>query len=297
MIPANNGYYGQNSAATNQVDQFGNTMYNPSIGVQPLLPGQQPGMQMIPQPIFFYQPKMTGFQKLQSMPGILIKQKFNKWNALCGWEQQNRYFVYGLGDDEKHKKGSKMFKCYEKSPCFQRQVCAPDCRTFNMEVKHKDYQDEGFNNSNFLLFEREFKCSCFCLERPVLKVHSTEGGTAGYLGKVINPFKCCELICEIYDNQDSLRYKINASCCQCGIICEGPCFQSASLDIQDDQGNICGSFKRIPSSIAQNCFTTQANFAVKFPPQSTPGDRALFIGAAIMLDFSYFEKKQQQQQP
>ena len=292
MISANNGYNQQNYATTNQVDQFGNTMYNPSVGVQPLLQGQQTQIMMIAQPIFFYQPKMTGFQKLQSMPGIFIKQKFNKYNALCGWEQQNRYFVYGLADNGKYKKGSKMLKCYEKSPCFQRQLCAPHCRTFNMAVRHKDYQDVGFNNSNFLQFEREFKCSFFCLARPVLKVHSTEAGSEGYLGKITNPFICCELICEIYDNQDSLRYKINASCCQCGIICEGPCFQSASLDIQDNQGNICGSFKRVPSGIAKNCCATQANFAITFPPQSTPGDKALFIAAAIMIDFSYFEKKQ-----
>ena len=288
MIPAKNINYAPTASNNNEDSTI---MF---------LPGPQQAMQqnsnlivMIPQPIFFYQPKMTGFQKLQYMPGIFIKQKFNKWNALCGWEQQNRYFVYGLGDDETTKKGSKMFKCYEKSPCFQRQVCAPSCRTFNMDVKHKDYQDQAFNGSNFLRFEREFKCSCFCLARPVLMVNSTEPGSEGYLGKITNPFICCELICELYDNQNLLRYKINASCCQCGIVCEGACCQSAILNILDDKGEICGNLKRVPSSVLKNCCATQANFAVKFPPQSTASERALFIAATIMIDFSYFERKQQ----
>ena len=275
MIPADNEHYGR----TNSIDNG-----DPTIT---LLPDQQPGTQqetqiIIPQPVFVFKPRTTGFEKLQSMQGIFIKQKlFNKWTALCACDRRNRYFIYGLNDDnEKDKKGSKIFKCYEKSSCFQKKLCPPCMRTFNMEVKHKDYQDQNFNDSNFLLFEREFKCICFCLGRPVLKVHSTENGTADYLGKVVNLcFKCSDLSFEIRDNQDLMRYKIFGSCCQCGVLCQGPCYQYAKLDIEDYQGNICGSIKRIPT----------ASYVVKFPPQSTPREKALFIGVTIMIDFAYFD--------
>jgi len=60
------------------------------------------------------------------------------------------------------------------------------------------------------------------------------------------------------------------------------------LEIKDATGQSCGSFKRVQSNALNNCFTTQANFAVTFPPQATAGERALFIAASMMLDFFIF---------
>jgi len=160
-----------------------------------------------------------------------------------------------------------------------------------MDVKHKDYQDSNFDANPFLLFERDFKCTLFCLDRPELKVHSTESGSPVYLGKVKNPFRCCELICEVFDSADLLKYYITGSLCQCGVLCEGPCCQKAILEIRTPDQQQCGTLKRVPTSVLQNCLTTKANFAITFPVQATPIERALFIAAGIMIDFSYFEKK------
>jgi len=162
-----------------------------------------------------------------------------------------------------------------------------------MDVNHKDYQDASFDKSPFLYFERDFKCSFLCLERPELKVYSTEGGSGRvYLGKIINPFKCCDLICNLYDNSDMVKYTIIGSCCQCGVLCEGPFCQEAQLDIKSPDGQTVGQLKRVKASILQNCFTTTANFSCTFPTQASAAERALFIAATIMIDFTYFEKKQ-----
>ena len=284
----------ENEAVLNMVQPeiniYDNNLQQPLLYDQQSMVQRQTQIIIDPPPIFIFQPKMTGFQKLQNMSGIFIKQKFDKLNAMCGWDQKHKYFIYGLDNDGKQKKDSKMFKCYEKSECLQRQLCSPHCRAFIMEVKHKDYQDNNFDASNFLLFERDFKCTCLCIERPELKVHSTEGGAAVYLGKIKNPFRFCSLTCEIYDSQNLLRYQIVGSLCQCGVLCEGSLCQSSSLNIKDNQGNLCGTLKRIHGNVLHNCVTTQANFAVTFPSQSTPAERALLIGATIMIDFTYFEK-------
>jgi len=69
-----------------------------------------------------------------------------------------------------------------------------------MDVEHKDYYDESFNKTPFLHFERDFKCSFLCLDRPELRVYNMENGGKEYIGKCKNPFKCCDLICDVYDN-------------------------------------------------------------------------------------------------
>jgi hypothetical protein len=292
--------YGTNDPYQNQnQNQYQNQGYQP----QPMFQGNmvQPNMgqpNMLVQPLviqqnipqMLFQPKMTGFQKLATVPGIFFKQKFRPCQALTGCELQNRYFVYALDQDGKSKKGTKMFKCKETSECCQRQFCSPHCRTFSMNVNNKDYLDQGNDGTPFLQFERPFKCSFLCLERPEMAIRLKENGNDIYIGKVKNPFKCCDLIGEIYNANDELKYTIEGSCCQCGIICEGPLCQAASLNIMSG-GQVVGSLNRVMGSIAKNCFNTNASFAVTFPINATAEDRALFIGATIMIDYAYFEKK------
>jgi len=271
-----------------------NPMMGPNMGqgmmTQPNMGGGMNQALLQPMPQFFFQPKMTGFQKLTTVPGIFLKQKFRPFQALTGCELQNRYHIYALDENGKERKGTKMFKCKETSECCQRQFCSPHCRAFSMNVNNKDYADQTFDGSSFLHFERGFKCTCLCLERPEMAVRLTENGNDIYLGKVKNPFKWFDLICEIYDSNDNVKYTIDGSCCQCGVICEGPLCQAATLNIKKD-GNIVGTLSRVMGSIAKNCFSTNANFAITFPLDATAEDRCLFIAATIMIDFSYFEKK------
>jgi hypothetical protein len=276
--------YGQQN--NQQFNQYGQAQTNPMF-VAPT------NMQMpFLQPVFpTFQPKMSGFDKLMALPGVFIKQKFMMLEAMTGCEQQHRHFVYGLDSNGKHKKGSKIFKCKENSGCMMRQCCSPHCRAFDMDVKHKDYLDQSFDGSSFLKFSRDFKCSFLCLNRPVLTVSWTEGGQNQTLGKIVNPFKCCDLIVSIYNASDVLLYTIEGSCCQCGVMCEGPCFQGAEFAIKNAGGEIVGTFKRVRAGFFQNVVETLANFTVTFPPNSNGQERALFIAAAIMMDYAYFDKK------
>jgi len=108
-----------------------------------------------------------------------------------------------------------------------------------------------------LHFERDFKCTFLCFDRPELRVYTTENGGKDYLGKVKNPFMWCDLICDIYLANNEKKYAVTGSCCQCGIICEGPFCQEATLDIKAYPGmEIVGNFKRVKSSILINCLTT-----------------------------------------
>lgn len=57
---------------------------------------------------------------LAALPGVYIKQKFEKLEAVTGIETPNVYKVYPA-DHEGNKASKKpIFKCKEKSDCCQR---------------------------------------------------------------------------------------------------------------------------------------------------------------------------------
>jgi hypothetical protein len=303
MQPAQNFMMPQTVAVQNgqQYNQQYDPQYNQQYPQQypQQFPGQNPmfvspnNMQMpFLQPVFpSFQPRMSGFDKLMAVPGVFIKQKFMMLEALTGCEQRHRHFVYGLDSDGKHKKGGKIFKCKENSGCMMRQCCSPHCRAFDMDVNHKDYLDPSFDGSSFLKFKRDFQCTCLCINRPVLTVTWNEGGQDQVIGKVVNPFQCCDLKVNIFDAADTLKYTIIGSCCQCGVICEGPCFQGAEFAIQAAGGETVGTLKRVRAGFLQNVVETLANFTVTFPQNANGSDRALLVASAIMMDYAYFDKK------
>ena len=64
-----------------------------------------------------------------------------------------------------------------------------------------------------LYFEREYACTFMCCNRPELVVFHNEGGKKSLLGKVRNPFTCCNLEMEIYDDKNEKIYVITGSVC------------------------------------------------------------------------------------
>jgi len=258
------------------------------------VPFLQPGMMpiMVPPPSFL-KPRMSGYDKLTTIPGVFIKQKFNVAQAFTGCEMTHRHFVYALGPDGKAKKGNKIFKCKEISSFWMRQCCSAHARAFSMDVTHKDYQDTNFDGQPFLRFERPFKCSCLCLDRPVLSVTHNEAGQNSVIGKIINPYQCCDLKVNIYDANDNLKYTIAGSCCQAGVLCGGPCCQEAEFQIYSGD-QIVGNLKRVPADFLKSVVESLANFNLTFPVNATGPERALLIAATIMMDFTYFDRKPNQ---
>jgi len=235
--------------------------------------------------------RMAKVDKLMSVKGVFIRQKFPLLQAVTGCQQKHKHFVYGLGPDGKCRKGSKMFKCKENSGCLMRQCCASSCRVFDMDVTHKDYFDPKFDGKPFLKFERPFKCSFLCCNRPYMAVKLVESGQDILLGKVVNPYECCDLKLQVFDATDTLRYTVTGSCCQCGILFAGPCCQEVKLNILDGKGEKVGTLNKVRASILQNMLEPVANFVVNFPKNSTGPDRALLIASALMLDYLYFDHK------
>ncbi len=93
---------------------------------------------------------------------IIIKQKPDYLEALTGCQIENKYKVYAYERTSEFEGniGREFFKCRESSDCCKRTCLAPSCRPFEVGV----YKTSPLDGP-FLRFEREYACTCFCLNR------------------------------------------------------------------------------------------------------------------------------------
>jgi len=265
---------------------------------QPGYPQQQPyGQPGFPQPGYPQQgspdkKRGKGFDRLDGRDGIFIKQKMELTEVMTGCEGENTYYVYPLSKDGE-KKGKKLFKCKEKSGCCARQCLSGECRPFILKINLDD-DDEDLDTSPFLLINRECACTCYCCNRPEITVTLVEDGKNEYLGKIREPFTCCNIVLDIHDKDNNIKYNVNGSCCQCGLHCKGPsdCCQVIDFELKIPSGDTVAGIQKKSVGCLQASISDADNFAVHFPANCTKEEKALIMCATLFLDFRHFEEKQ-----
>ena len=130
-----------------------------------------------------------------------------------------------------------------------------------------------------------------------MEVYFTEGGKeqGDYLGKIVNPFKWCNAELQVFDSKNDLKYIIMGDCCQLGFWCQFPCetCQTIQFQILDSRRNPTnGRLMKKSAGCIKSTFTDADNFSLVFPQNTTKEEKALLMSAVIMLDFMYFEDKQ-----
>jgi len=116
------------------------------------------------------------------------------------------------------------------------------------------------------------------------------------IGKINIPYKCFDPCFEIYDENEILKFKILAKYCQWGICCPsfGKC-SSTKFFIYDGQSSSSnrdesvGSIIRVVPGMATGMFTDADSFDIEFPPNATPNEKLMILGATFMIDLIYFE--------
>ncbi len=106
-------------------------------------------------------------------------------------------------------------------------------------------------------------------------IASFNGGNV--VGRIKQPFSCCDPIFTIHDETNDLKYFIRADCCQCGYCC-GKCtcgkFSEAVFNICKDQnmGTIVGTIIKKVATFSE--FLTNANsYIISFPSDANPKDK------------------------
>jgi len=172
-----------------------------------------------------------------------------------------------------------------------------DCRPFQLKINLEDDSEE-LDNEPFLLLDRPCKCTCYCFNRPEMTVTYVEDGKSEFVGKMKDLWTCCNIINEIYDKDNNLKFIIDGSCLQIGMHCKGPfdCCETIDFDIKNPSGEVVSTLQKRSPGCAKAMVSDADNFALNFPANATKEDKALLMCAVLFLDFRHFEQKANQQQ-
>ena len=181
--------------------------------------------------------------------------------------------------------------------------CRGDAKPFQMLVKH--VTNPGVVETEFLntfaVFDRPFKCTCCCLGRPKMKGFYKDINGNNF-GQITEPCTYCDPLFVIKDQNKDPRFQIHADCCQCGLLCRNSCgkcsdtvFNIFPLECNNfDSNNAIGTVKKVSGDFMKEYFTEADNYEIKFPPNASPEEKLLMIGATLMIDYRFFEDTQKE---
>ena len=222
-------------------------------------------------------------KELAISTGAIIRQEIEMLEYVTGCETQNKYQVF-----IQSPMGLKYcFKCNERSGCCARCCCSNDCRSLEIVIRHVSPNEVDTDISKIYIRANKSCSPCFCC-RPNMDVRLAEENK--YLGRVREPFTCCDKDAEIYDENGNLKYRIIGDCCQMGLCCGSSAEKIAEIEFKIVQGNeVVGMMKKMSASLGEY-FTKADSYKISFPPKSTPEEKMLFICAGLLIDYQNFER-------
>lgn len=231
---------------------------------------------------------------LNALQGVYIKQKMSLTEVITGFNTANTYQVYELSNDGTNALKKQVFQCTETSDCCDRNCMAPECRAISLDIA-KMAQNQDIQDEVVLRLVRDCQCTCFCCNRPEMKVYYVERGNNMYLGKVVDPFDCCKNDYEVFDANNNKRFHAQADCCQLGFLCQCPCESCETVEFKlwsgDKQAQQQSIVKKGTGDCCKNAISVADNFIVPFPQGSNWQDKALLLSLALMIDYLQFESK------
>ena len=216
---------------------------------------------------------------LKTAPVVKIKQQLELIEIISGCETKNRYDVYAEVNNQKYY----LFRCKEESGCCMRYCCTGDNRAFI--IKCTLPSGEVFAN-----FNRPFKCTCGCCNRPEM-INTFSNGEK--FGTVKQPCTCCSPHFETYDEKDGIKYILEIDCCQCGFCCRrgvcGKCTEvNGSIFKNDNLQKHVGTFRKKEKCI-QEMGSNANTFTMNFPNDADVNDKLNLIAGIILIDYMFYE--------
>ena len=226
--------------------------------------------------------------ELNNCSEVLIKQEPELLKILTGYETPNRYHVFGLTNSGYIY----LFKCFEKSKNCIRCFCPSSMRNFNMEIRHCGSVDEMKPEMSklFANIYKPFKCSCFCFNRPEMFIKLSNGE---FLGKIFYSFSFCDPEQKVYDNNQQLKYFVNADYCQCGLLCAngicGKCSEVKFSIFDKKYGKEIGIIAKNPAEIIE-IISSADSYKIIFPNMAKAKEKLELICLCLMIDYQHFEE-------
>ena len=112
-------------------------------------------------------------------------------------------------------------------------------------------------------------------------------------GKIVLPFSCGDTKYKIYDGNNKLKYIVDTSFCQSGIICSKNCcgnMSKVTFIIYNEKEEKDGTIKRKPGSFKQFIHVIDC-YEINFPKNATFEDKFLLICSVFMIENEIFRSK------
>ena len=234
-----------------------------------------------------YSPILDPASELANCVGVLIKQIPEYFEAATGCETPNIYHVYGSSPNGFNF----LFKCKEKSGWCMRHCCTSTRRGFDMDISYiASGNPMDPIATDYAVAYKSCNLACCCLCRPELELSLKEGNRP--IGRVRYVCTLCDPTFYAYNSEDTLRYIVSASCCQCGLMCSNNfCgkFSECLFDIYGPDGD--GAIGKIlkQSASPEEMVTDADSYEVNFPSNATPEDKLLLTTLGLLIDYQYFE--------
>ena len=227
--------------------------------------------------------------------GIFVKQKFDMLELVTGCNREKKFYVYDHSPNSEAQKDSLVyFSCKESSGCCARNCMTSATKPLYMLI-HKGFNASSANVAPVLTMQRPCTCTCWCLNRPNMTVTYTENGANEFLGKVVDEFSCCDHIYTIRDPTDKIIFTIQASCCQCGLLCKGPCQSCQRVEFKLFSGHMEkfeGMMVKLgKANILKNMLSSADNFSMSWPQITDWRHKALLLASILLINFMMFEEK------
>jgi hypothetical protein len=228
----------------------------------------------------------TGWERLEERDGVFIEQKKEMMEILRNEKVRSDYSIYGLSVDGE-RRGKKIYKGRELHSGRDEFCMTKGCSFFELKINLADGDEQ---KTPFLYINRPSSCTCLCFGRPGLKVSYVENGKNQYLGRIKDTWGFCSLILQIFDEDNSLKYTIEAWCCQCGLNFDCPmdCCHDVGFYVRDGMGKTLATIEKKRQGCTAPKMDRKNNFAVRFPEKASKEDKALIMAAAFLLDYRYF---------
>lgn len=210
-----------------------------------------------------------GLEYLVQVDQLLVKQKFELLEALCGCEGKNKYKI-------KNSMGQQVFYAKEDTNCCTRNCCGPT-RPFDMIITDN-------NEREVLHLSRPLRCQS-CLFPCFLQELEVSDSNGVVIGRVEQEWSICAPKFAIYDQSNQLVLRMKGPVCTFSI-CGDVEFDIVSPDESMEVGKISKQW----SGLAREAFTDSDNFGISFPMDLDCRMKATLIGAMFLIDFMFFEK-------
>jgi len=257
------------------------------------------------------------YKMLASLPSVKIVEKMNVLETAAGLlgdmlgqdielEMANKYLIQ-TGD------GHPFLFAVEQTDVCNRNCC-PDCRAIDVDIvilgqdprvlnAATGYVDWNFsplgagvdlrNSTKFLHLHKDFQCTCCCFNRPIIDV--TNGTTGELLGRIRDPFACCDMTFAVEDPSGDQILSAKGGCCQLGLICPCPCgpCREVHFPVEDAKtGQEVGKLTKIvPDCLKFLMADDVDNYEVEFGAVQNPQYKALMIALGLFIDFRYFNAR------